>query len=154
MSCDYIRLCGTGVVSCFVQEEIYCSSYSAAAYLDSIGFDRSKKVRDHDRQSQGRKQVVESVMRFRVLLMHLQIGFCCWVLGLSEDVVWCIGLPIPTCAKQLGILHPHVSSRAPYLASCLHTPSTTLLWRPSFLCVPPPLLPPISQTTTPGLRCW
>jgi hypothetical protein len=26
------------------QEEIYCSSYSAAAYLDSIGFDRSKKV--------------------------------------------------------------------------------------------------------------
>lgn len=25
-------------------EEIYCSSYSAAAYLDSIGFDRSKKA--------------------------------------------------------------------------------------------------------------
>lgn len=27
-----------------VQEEIYCSSYSAAAYLDSIGFDKSKKA--------------------------------------------------------------------------------------------------------------
>jgi hypothetical protein len=27
-----------------LQDDIYCSSYSAAAYLDSIGFDRSKKV--------------------------------------------------------------------------------------------------------------
>jgi hypothetical protein len=27
-----------------LQEEIYCSSYSAAAYLDSIGFERNKKV--------------------------------------------------------------------------------------------------------------
>jgi hypothetical protein len=33
-----------------VQEEIYCSSYSAAAYLDSIGFDRSKKVSRGDRK--------------------------------------------------------------------------------------------------------
>lgn len=29
------------------QEEIYCSAYSAAAYLDSIGYDRSKKVGMH-----------------------------------------------------------------------------------------------------------
>uniref|UniRef100_A0A383VYD3 Phosphoglycolate phosphatase n=2 Tax=Tetradesmus obliquus TaxID=3088 RepID=A0A383VYD3_TETOB len=27
-----------------LQDDIYCSSYSAAAYLDSIGFDRSKKA--------------------------------------------------------------------------------------------------------------
>jgi hypothetical protein len=28
-----------------LQDDIYCSSYSAAAYLDSIGLNRSKKVR-------------------------------------------------------------------------------------------------------------